>query len=152
MEQFLRRFEDDDALRETAGRRARSSRGSRPPIRACKRQAIADEWESGADSTSARPLGGYGPMFELLRDDCERAGVRFAFSTRVRRISWRRGGVAVDVTDSRGESQTLRARAAIVTLPVGVLRHRGDETEIASIPSFRRQSARRLRISRWATS
>jgi monoamine oxidase len=135
--QFLARFEGDDALRETAEAARAFVEGfeaADPQLASAK--AIADEWESGADSTSARPLGGYGPMFELLRNDCERAGVRFAFSTRVRRISWRRGGVAVDVSGSHGESQTLRARAAIVTLPVGVLRHRGDDAEISFDPEL----------------
>jgi len=75
-------------------------------------------------------------MFEHLRNDCERSGVRFAFSTRVRRISWGSDGVAIEVADSRGESQTLHARATIVTLPVGVLRHRGDETEIGFEPEL----------------
>jgi monoamine oxidase len=51
----------------------------------------------------------------------------------VRRISWRRGAVAVRA-NCRGELQTIRARAVILTLPVGVLRHGGDETEVAFDP------------------
>jgi monoamine oxidase len=137
VEQFLRRFENDGALAETA-RAARAFvegfEAADPAIASVK--AIADEFESGTDSTSARPLGGYGPMFEQLRDDCERAGVAFALSTCVRYISWQPGGVAVEATDSRGKSQTLQARAAIVTLPVGVLRHRGDETEVSFAPEL----------------
>ncbi len=137
VEQFLRRFENDGALRETAQSARAFVEGfeaADPAIASVK--AIADEFESGTDSTSARPLGGYGPMFAQLRDDCERAGVAFALSTCVRRISWRPDGVAVEVTDSRGKSQTLHARAAIVTLPVGVLRHRGDETEVSFTPAL----------------
>ena len=137
VEQFLRRFEGDGALRETAEAARAFVEGfeaADPQLASAK--AIADEWESGADSTSARPLGGYGPMFELLRNDCERAGVRFAYSTRVRRISWRRDGVAVGVSGPHGDPQTLRARAAIVTLPVGVLRHRGDDAEISFEPEL----------------
>ena len=137
VEHFLRRFEDDDALRETAwAARAFVVGFEAADPRLASAQAIADEWESGADSTSARPLGGYAPMFELLRNDCERAGVRFAFSTRVRRISWGCDGVSVDVRGSLGESQTLRARTAIVTLPVGVLRHRGDDLEVTFEPEL----------------
>jgi monoamine oxidase len=137
VEQFLRRFENDGALRETA-RAARAFvegfEAADPAIASVK--AIADEFESGTDSTSARPLGGYRPMFEQLRDDCERAGVAFALSTCVRHISWRPGGVAVEATDSRGRSQALQARAAIVTLPAGVLRHRGGETEVSFAPEL----------------
>jgi monoamine oxidase len=144
VEQFLRRFENDGALRETAQAARAFVEGfeAADPATASVK-AIADEWASGADSTSARPLGGYGPMFEHLRNDCERSGVRFAFSTRVRRISWGSDGVAIAVADSRGESQTLYARAAIVTLPVGVLRRRGDETEIRfepELPPAKRQA------------
>jgi len=137
VEQFLRRFENDGALRETAQAARAFVEGfeAADPATASVK-AIADEWASGADSTAARPLGGYGPMFEHLRSDCERSGVRFAFSARVRRISWGRDGVAIEVADSRGESQTFHVRAAIVTLPVGVLRHRGDETEIRFEPEL----------------
>jgi monoamine oxidase len=137
VEQFLRRFEDDDGLRETA-RAARAFvegfEAADPQLASAK--AIADEWESGTDSTSARPLGGYGPMFELLRSDCEGAGVSFAFSTRVRRVSWGADGVAVNVIGPLGELHTLRARAAIVTLPAGVLRHRGSDAEITFEPQL----------------
>jgi monoamine oxidase len=137
VEQFLRRFENDGALRETAQAARAFVEGfeAADPATASVK-AIADEWQSGADSTSARPLGGYGPMLEHLRHDGVRAGVRAAFSTRVRRVSWRRGDVAVEVANSHGRSQTLRARAAIVTLPVGVLRHCGDETEISFEPEL----------------
>jgi monoamine oxidase len=54
----------------------------------------------------------------------------------VRRISWRLGAVAVDAKSRGGEPRTIRARAAIVTLPVGVLRHSGDETEIVFDPDL----------------
>ena len=137
VEQFLRRFENDGALRKTAQAARAFVEGfeAADPATASVK-AIADEWESGADSTSARPLGGYGPMIEYLRNDCERAGVRFALSTRVRRISCHSDGIAIAVADSRGESQILQARAAIVTLPVGVLRHAGDESAVSFEPEL----------------
>ena len=62
----------------------------------------------------------------------------------MRRIAWRRGEVRVDVTGG-GASRTLRARAAIVTLPVGVLRHSGDETAVAfepDLPAAKRDALR----------
>jgi monoamine oxidase len=54
----------------------------------------------------------------------------------VRRISWHPGTVDVTAIGSSGESATLRARAAIVTLPVGVLRHNGDETAVTFEPNL----------------
>jgi monoamine oxidase len=48
-------------------------------------------------------------------------------------VGWRRGDVAVEVRTAAGEERTIRARAAIVTLPIGVLRHRG-ESEVVFDP------------------
>jgi monoamine oxidase len=99
-------------------------------------QAIADEWQSGVDFASARPVGGYGPMFGYLHNECAAVGVRISLSTIVRRISWRRGSVNVDVQSNAGAQVTIHARAAVVTLPVGVLRHTGDETAIIFDPEL----------------
>jgi monoamine oxidase len=55
-------------------------------------------------------------------------------STVVRRITWRRGNVTVDMTDTTGTTVSASARAAVVTLPVGVLRHTGDDTAVAFDP------------------
>ena len=137
VDQFLRRFEDNDATRETAEAARAFVEGfeaADPAIASAR--AIADEWCSGVDFATARPLGGYRPMFEHLRNVCAAAGVRSCLSTVVRRISWRRGSIAVDVQSSSAESRTIRARAAIVTLPVGVLRHSGDETEVVFDPDL----------------
>jgi len=134
VDRFLRRFDSDRAMRETVDLARAFVEGfeaADPAIASA--QSIADELRSGVDFASARPLGGYGPMFERLRDACAVAGVATSLSTVVRRISWRRGAVAIDA-ESCGEPRTIRARAAIVTLPVGVLRQSGDETEIAFDP------------------
>ncbi len=85
-------------------------------------RAIADEWRSGVDSTSARPIGGYAPLLARLRDVLAAAGVQTYLSMPVRRIAWRSGSVSVDAVDEGGAERTIRARAAVVTLPVGVLR------------------------------
>ena len=134
VDRFLRRFEGNEAARETA-RAARAFvegfDAADPAIASAR--AIADEWRSGVDFAIARPLGSYRPMFEYLRDACVTAGVQICLSTIVRRISWRRGVVAIDAS-CRGESQTFHARTAILTLPVGVLRHSGDETAVAFDP------------------
>jgi len=136
VDRFLRRFERADATRE----RARSARAfvegfdAADPAVASVR-AIAEEWRSGVDSASARPVGGYRPMVALLHERCVAAGVQLHLSTVVRRISWRRGGVVIEVTRG-GERQTMQARTAILTLPVGVLRHRGDDTAVEFDPTL----------------
>jgi monoamine oxidase len=79
--------------------------------------SIAQELHSGVDDLSARPVGGYPVVFELLREDCARAGVRMQFESPVDRITWNHGNVTIE-----GGSRTWNARAAIVTVPVGVLR------------------------------
>jgi monoamine oxidase len=54
-------------------------------------------------------------------------------STVVRRIAWSRGAVAVEASAPTG-AVTIRARALIVTLPIGVLRNAGDETAVRFEP------------------
>ena len=135
VDRFLERFDQDPAMRETA-RTARAfveGFDAADPAVASAR-AIANELRSGVDDEAARPLGGYPPMFEYLRNACASAGVRMLLSTTVRRISWGRGSVAVDVYDGSRELRTLRARVAIVTLPAGVLRHTGDDTGVVFEP------------------
>ncbi len=74
-------------------------------------QAIADEWGSGVDSMSARPVGGYRPLFEFLTSACIAAGVQLSLSTVVSRISRQREGVVVEHTTAGGSAGTLNARA-----------------------------------------
>jgi len=139
VDRFLRRLEADEATRETA-RLARAFvegfDAADPAIASAR--AIADEWRSGVDWTIARPRGGYGPMFDLLRNACVGAGVEICLSAIVRKISWRRGAVAVDSSEADGKSRTIHARAAIVTLPVGVLRHGGDRADVIFEPELPR--------------
>ena len=150
VDRFLRRFEDDKAMRETVEAARAFVEGfeaADPAIASA--QAIADEWRSGVDFASARPLGGYGPMLACLRNACDTAGVQSCLSTVVRRISWRPGAVAVDAKSCCGESRTIRARAAIVTLPVGVLRHSGDETEVVfdpELPAAKREALQSIEM------
>jgi monoamine oxidase len=134
---FLRRYERDETTRKMAHAARAFVEGfdaADPAIASA--QSIALEWQSGVDSTTARPLGGYAAMFERLHDACTAAGVRIRRSTVVRRISWVPGSVAVDAVDRSGTSQSVHARAAIVTLPAGVLRHGGDEAEIVFEPKL----------------
>jgi monoamine oxidase len=129
VERFLQRFA---GARHAATQEARAFvegfEAADPAIASVK--SIADELGSGVDFTSARPLGGYHPMFELLRTACIAVGVELRFSTVARKIAWRRGHVAVETTDCGGHTRTIEARAAVVTLPAGVLRDRGEETRV----------------------
>ena len=147
---FLRRFKDDEAIRETvevARAFVEGFEAADPAIASAR--AIADEWRSGVDFATARPLGGYRPMFERLRDTAAGAGVQMHLSTAAQTISWRRGAVAVDAKNDRGESRPIRARAAIVTLPVGVLRHGADEAKVVfepDLPATKRSALRSLEM------
>ncbi|MBV8489269.1 MAG: FAD-dependent oxidoreductase, partial [Candidatus Eremiobacteraeota bacterium] len=87
--------------------------------------AIAQEWETGIDDTTARPSAGYAPLVEYLMHRCEEEGAHIWTSTTVQGITWKRGSVEVECAGAGGASQLVRARAAVVTLPVGVLRYDG---------------------------
>lgn len=130
---FLRRFDGDESQRRLA-KAARSFvegfDAADPAIASAR--AIADEWRSGVDTRSARPIGGYGRIFERLKDACEAAEVSIRFSAIVRRIAWRRGNVTIEASGERG-TEELHARAAIVTLPVGVLH---ENTGVAFDPQL----------------
>lgn len=122
VERFLQRLADESAAPKmlSAARAFVEGFDAADPAIASA-QAIADEWNSGVDFASSRPVGGYRPIVEHLRTACDAAGVRTHLSSLVRRISWRRGAVTVDARDERGDVQTFHAPTAIVTLPVGVL-------------------------------
>ena len=75
--------------------------------------------------------------FELLRSECVGRGrANPSLSTAARRVEWRSGEVTVDAAASRGVARTFRARSAVVTLPVGVLRHAGDKSAVAFDPEL----------------
>lgn len=136
VDRYLRRFEHDPSMRTTlnAARAFVEGFDAADPALASVR-GIADELHSGVDYAIARPVGGYEPMIQHLRSAAA-ANVQFCLSTIVRRISWRRGSVSVELTSDRGETRKIRARAAVVTLPIGVLRHRGDVTEVVFDPDL----------------
>lgn len=123
IERFLRRFEANPTLHETIDTARTFVEGfeaADPAIASAR--AIAAELRSGTDFSSARPVGGYRPMLDRMHDACVAAGVRVERDTRVRAIAWQRDGVTIEVVDPDAAVRELRAKAAIVTLPVGVLR------------------------------
>ncbi len=137
VDRFLQPFERDPETRElaqTARAYVEGFDAADPSIASAR--AIADEWRSGVDFSTARPLGGYDPMIAFLHDACTAAGVETRLSTIVRCLRWKRGTVEADVSDARGGSQTLRALAAVVTVPIGVLRGQCDAASIAFNPEL----------------
>jgi monoamine oxidase len=119
---FLRRFENDPAMRAQA-RRARTFvegfEAADPALASAR--AIADELHTGVDSTSSRPVESYAPLFAYIFERCVHAGADIRFDTAVERIAWDENGVTIEARGAAGPA-TVRARCAIVTVPIGVLR------------------------------
>jgi monoamine oxidase len=134
---YLHRFDGDRALAQRVADARLFVEGfeaADPAIASV--HSIADELRSGVDSQSTRPLGGYAPAFDLLHRACLSAGVELHFSSIVQRLWWRRGEVAVDAIGAGGDVRTIRARVALVTVPAGVLKHRGDAAELVFEPEL----------------
>jgi len=141
VDRFLHRFDGDQKLQRTAALARAFVEGfdaADPAIASAR--AIAAEWESGTDLTSTRPSGGYAPILERLIAACTAHGAEIRTSTIVRRIAWQRGRVFVETTPSggkqSGETQSCESRAAIVTVPVGVLRDPAPENRLAFEPAL----------------
>jgi monoamine oxidase len=150
VDEFLRRFAGDESKREAATMARAFVEGfeaADPAIASVR--AIAAEWESGVDSTSARPLGGYHPVFERLREACVAAGVAIHLSMVVKCVSWRSGEVAVEAVERSGKEHTFRSKAAIATLPAGVLRHSDDDGSVRfdpELPAAKRDALRSIEM------
>ena len=88
-------------------------------------RSIIDEWGEGGElgDSQPRPQGGYGPVFDWLARSLVAQGVSIRFQRVVQRIEWRRGSVIVR-GQFLGERFALRARRAVITLPLGVLQER----------------------------
>lgn len=146
---FLRRFEGDPAMREAVDSARAFVEGfdaADPSIASVK--SIAEEFQSGTDASSVRPVGGYAPLFELMESECAAAGVRIHRSTVARRVSLRSGEVSVQATGAGGVAETFRARVVIVTLPVGVLRSADDGavTFDPELPADKRSALRQIEM------
>ena len=61
---------------------------------------------------------GYGALVSSLHDSAARAEVKIELNARVRLIQWKRGHVHVNLEDDR----RFQADAAVITLPLGVLK------------------------------
>ncbi|MDB4938117.1 MAG: amine oxidase [Labilithrix sp.] len=95
---------------------------------------------------SLRVHVGYGALAEGL---AVRMAGRLRLGTSVTTIRWHRGDVAIDAVGPTGHGVTLRARAVVIALPLGVLRAGPDETgavEIVPAPEDKRAVLERLEM------
>ena len=107
-EAFLKRRRNLPATTRTLATMMVQGFDAADPARVSARE-IAAEWGGGAlGSSQMRPQGGYLPLLETLLT----GKFKLRLGKAVREIRWRRGQVEVD---------GIRARKAIVTLPLGVL-------------------------------
>ena len=86
------------------------------------------EEETDADY-SFRVIGGYDLVMKRLHQEAVDAGAVFHLNTIVREIRWRNKHVEAICATVAGE-QAFAASRAIITLPLGVLQARNDETNI----------------------
>ena len=86
-------------------------------------RSIASEWASGGmlDAAQYRPVSGYGSVLAALAGSLDRERVKLQLHTTVQHVHWSRGTVEV-AGQWLGEPFRVRARKAIVTLPLGVLK------------------------------
>jgi monoamine oxidase len=82
---------------------------------------IVSEWNGGLalSSSQMRPLGGYARLLDWLAA----CGAQLRLQAAVREVAWKRGAVTV-TGQFLGRPFRVRARRAIVTLPLGVLQSR----------------------------
>lgn len=88
-------------------------------------RAIASEWngdEGGQTSEQFRPLGGYARLLRTLHGALDPARVQLRLATVAQVLRRNSGGVTVEAKSLTAETLEVRARAAIVTLPAGVLK------------------------------
>ena len=85
-------------------------------------RSIIEEWGEGGSlgHSQPRPEDGYGALMDWLAASLVSRKVNLQLGAVVREVRWTRGGVAVRGT-FQGAPFVVRARQAIVTLPLGVL-------------------------------
>lgn len=125
VERFLRELPGDDPDVELQRRYTRmlvEGFDAADPLQASVR-AIAEEWsdQHGQTSRQFRPLGGYAPLLRTLHAALDPRRSRVMLSTPAHALRWSERAVTAEARTPSGETLTVRARAAIVTLPVGVL-------------------------------
>ncbi len=102
---------------------------------------------AGADDDDRFVVNGYDRLIAALEKRCRRAGVDIRLEARVAAVRWRRGEVIVDLERGAGAeaaSRRMVGRAAVITLPLGVLR-RGS---VRFVPALR-EKTRAIRRIGW---
>ena len=117
--EYLERFRNDPELGPAAqwARRLVEGFDAADPARASLR-AIVREWtgDANVESPQGRPRGGYAALLGHLSRTMDPARIELRLGSPVRTVQWRPGLVELGV-----EGTTLRARAVVITLPLGVL-------------------------------
>ena len=88
-------------------------------------RSIIDEWGEGGSlgDSQPRPQGGYGPLFDWLARSLLARGVPILMQRVVQSVQWRRGSLLVRGR-FLGEPFAVRAKRAVVTVPLGVFQSR----------------------------
>jgi monoamine oxidase len=115
-------------------------------------QSVIREQEDVADAEDAknfRFVNGYDALPEYLRVGLDPARVKLHLDTTVTTVAWERGHVSVTTTGTQGElDQTFEARAALVTLPLGVLQSSpGERGAVAFDPPVPEKSDAAARLA-----
>lgn len=90
------------------------------PARVSARSIVAEWTGGGLGMAQPRPEGGYGALMEWLGKRVAVRGGKLQLVSVVREVHWTSGGVTVRGTFF-GEPFALRAKQAVITLPLGVL-------------------------------
>jgi monoamine oxidase len=83
---------------------------------------VLEEWSgsAAADAVTFRPLNGYDTLMRSIQNAFKPDRVHLRLGTVVQQVTWKRGSVEVEALQ-HSEPIRIRARRAIVTLPLGVL-------------------------------
>lgn len=84
-------------------------------------RAIAAEWSGSSLEGQARPLGGYSGLLSHLTRQLDPTRGRLMLGTAVQAVEWGGSDVRLQVRGAGG-AKALKARRAIITLPVSLLK------------------------------
>jgi monoamine oxidase len=96
-------------------------------------RSIVEEWTGGGlGAAQPRPEGGYGALMDWLAVELISRNVKLQLGAIVRELRWQRGGMTVKGS-FLGEPFTVRAKQAVITLPLGVL----QANDVRFVPALR---------------
>jgi len=111
---------------------------------------ILKEWggNSAADAPTFRARRGYGALLDAMNRSLDPARAQLRLGTRVTELRWRRGAVTVHA-ERYGAPIQVRARQAIVTLPLSVMQL--PATAVGAVRFVPELSDKRSALARLAT-